>query len=367
LARKRQEPKKPQDRAKALEAALSGIRRQFGDGAVMRMGERPVRSHVPAIPTGILSLDIALGVGGLPRGGTVELFGSEGSGKTTLALQFLAEAQRQGGTVAFVDAEHALPREYAEALGLNVDELLISQPDTGEQAMEIVEALVRSNAVDAIVVDSVAALVPEAELKGDMGDSHVGLQARLMSQALRKLAGAVSGSRCVVLFINQVREKIGVMFGPSETTPGGRALKFWAWVRIQLRRGEWIRRGNDVLGARTHARIVKNKVAPPFRSAEFDIIFGVGVPKEGCVLDEAVRLELVEKSGSWYSYGDVRLGQGRDNAVQYLKENPDVLAELEAKVREETGLPPADQVLAGEQEEGSEGSDEAAADEDEKK
>ncbi len=341
MAKKKKPPVEvPKDKKKALEAALSTIRRQYGDGAVMRLGQKPVRSDVPVIPTGVLSLDIALGVGGLPRGGTVELFGSEGSGKTTLALQFLCEAQRLGGTVAFIDAEHALPREYAEALGLNVDDLLISQPDTGEQAMEIVDALVRSGAVDAIVVDSVAALVPQAELEGDMGDSHVGLQARLMSQALRKIAGSVAATGCVVLFINQVREKIGVMFGPSETTPGGRALKFWAWVRIELRRGEWIRKGDEVLGARVHARIVKNKVAPPFRRAEFDIIFGQGVPREGCILDEAVKYEIVEKSGSWYSYGDERLGQGRDNAVEYLKEHPELADEIEDRVREAAGIPP---------------------------
>ncbi len=340
MARKPQDSGGSRDRSQALESALSGIRRQFGDGAVMRMGQRSAQSNIAVIPTGILSLDIALGAGGLPRGGTVEVYGSEGSGKTTLALQFLREAQQRGGTVAFIDAEHALPREYAEALGLNVDELLISQPDTGEQAMEIVDALVRSGAVDAIVIDSVAALVPQAELEGDMGDSHVGLQARLMSQALRKLAGSVSTSRAAVVFINQVREKIGVMFGPSETTPGGRALKFWAWVRIELRRGEWIKRGTDVIGARTHARIVKNKVAPPFRRAEFDIIFGIGVPREGCILDEAVRLGMVEKSGSWYSRGEERLGQGRENAVQYLAENPHVAAELEAAIRAEAGLRP---------------------------
>jgi len=349
LARKPQDPNAPRDPGKALEAALNGIRRQFGDGAVMRMGQRSAIHDIAVIPTGVLSLDIALGAGGLPRGGTVELFGSEGSGKTTLALQFLCEAQRLGGTVAFIDAEHALPREYAQALGLNVDELLISQPDTGEQAMEIVDALVRSGAVDAIVVDSVAALVPQAELEGEMGDSHVGLQARLMSQALRKLGGSVANSRCVVVFINQVREKIGVMFGPSETTPGGRALKFWAWVRIELRRGEWIKRGNDVIGARVHARVVKNKVAPPFRRAEFDIIFGGGVPKEGCVLDEAVRVGLVEKAGSWYAYGEERLGQGRDNSVAYLAENPDVLAELEEKVREMAGLGLVAPVAGGEE------------------
>lgn len=338
MARKTARPNQPESKEKALETALTTIRRQYGDGAVMRLGERPVRRDIPVIPTGILSLDIALGVGGLPRGGTVELFGQEGSGKTTLALQFLCEAQRLGGTVAFIDAEHALPREYAEALGLNIDELLISQPDTGEQAMEIVDALVRSGAVDAIVVDSVAALVPQQELEGDMGESHVGLQARLMSQALRKIAGSVANTGCVVVFINQVREKIGVMYGGGETTPGGRALKFWAWVRIQLRRGEWLKRGTDVVGARAHARVVKNKVAPPFRNAQFDIIFGRGVPREGCVLDEATRLGIVERSGSWYSYGDERLGQGRDNALAYLVENPHILDELEMRVREKVGL-----------------------------
>jgi recombination protein RecA len=331
----------PSERQRALENALATIRRQYGEGAVMRMGERAVRDDVKVIPTGVLSLDIALGVGGLPRGGTVELFGSEGSGKTTLALHFLREAQRRGGTVAFIDAEHALSREYAEALGLNLDELLISQPDTGEQAMEIVDALVRSGAVDAVVVDTVAALVPQAELEGEMGESHVGLQARLMSQSLRKIAGSVVKANCVVLFINQVREKIGVMFGPTETTPGGRALKFWAWVRIELRRSDWIKHGTEIAGIRAVARVVKNKVAPPFRRAEFDILFGRGIPREGCILDEATRLGIVEKAGSWYTYGEERLGQGRDNAVAYLAEHPELADAIEARVREAAGLSPA--------------------------
>jgi recombination protein RecA len=333
MARKPERAEPAKDRQKALEAALGTIRRQYGDGAIMRLGERPPAMDVEVIPTGVLSLDIALGVGGMPRGRVVEIYGSEGSGKTTLALQLLAEAQRRGGTVAFIDAEHALPREYAEALGLDTEQLLVSQPDTGEQAMEIVDALVRSGAVDMIVVDSVAALVPQAELEGDMGDSHVGLQARLMSQALRKIAGSVSNTRCIVIFINQVREKIGVMFGPTETTPGGRALKFWASVRVELRRGEWIKKGTEIIGVHTFARIVKNKVAPPFRRAEFDIIYGKGVSREGCLVDEGVRLRVIEKSGSWYNYGEQRLGQGRDSAVQYLVENPALADEIEEKIR----------------------------------
>jgi recombination protein RecA len=326
----RAEPAK--DRTKALDAALVTIRRQYGEGAVMRLGQHPPTMDVEVIPTGVLSLDIALGVGGLPRGRVVEMFGSEGSGKTTMSVQMLASCQRFGGTVAFIDAEHALPREYAEALGVNVEELLVSQPDTGEQALEIVDALVRSGAVDMIVVDSVAALVPQAELEGDMGDSHVGLQARLMSQALRKISGSVSNTHCIVIFINQIREKIGVMFGPTETTPGGRALKFWSSIRIEIKRGEWIKHGTDIVGVHSNARIVKNKVAPPFRRAEFDIIYGKGISREGCIIDEGVRLEIVEKAGSWYAYGDTRLGQGRDGAVAFLVENPAVAEEIEQKI-----------------------------------
>ncbi len=342
------------DKKKALENALATIRKQYGDGAIMRLGDRPPTMDVDVIPTGILSLDIALGVGGWPRGRIVEIFGSEGSGKTTIALQSLAEAQRQGGTVAFIDAEHALPREYAEALGIDLDELLISQPDTGEQAMEIVDALVRSGAVDVIVVDSVAALVPEAELQGDMGDSHVGLQARLMSQALRKIAGSVANTRSVVIFINQLRERIGVMFGPSETTPGGRALKFWASVRLELRRGEWIRRGQEVIGTRTSIKVVKNKVAPPFKQATVDIIYGKGVVKELCLIDEGVKFGVIEKSGSWYSYGDLKLGQGRENAAEFLRQNPDIAAEVEERIREAAGLkrPEAVEAAGGEGEQG---------------
>lgn len=330
--RKPEKAEPAKDRLKALDAALVTIRRQYGEGAVMRLGQHPPTMDVEVIPTGVLSLDIALGVGGLPRGRLVEMFGSEGSGKTTMAIQMLAECQRRGGTVAFIDAEHALPREYAEALGVDVEELLVSQPDTGEQAMEIVDALVRSGAVDMIVVDSVAALVPQAELEGDMGDSHVGLQARLMSQALRKIAGSVSNTRCIVVFINQIREKIGVMFGPTETTPGGRALKFWSSVRIEIKRGEWIKHGTDILGVHCNARIVKNKVAPPFRRAEFDIIYGKGISREGCIIDEGARLNLVEKAGSWYAYGDQRLGQGRDGAVAFLVETPALADELERKI-----------------------------------
>ncbi len=327
------------DKSKALELALSSIRKQYGEGSVMKLGEEPARLQVSVIPTGALSLDIALGVGGLPRGRVVEVYGQEGSGKTTLALQVLAECQKAGGTAAFIDAEHAFNREYAEALGINLDELLVSQPDTGEQALDICDTLVRSGAVDCIVIDSVAALVPSAELQGDMGDTHVGLQARLMSQALRKLSGSVSNANSLVVFINQIREKIGVMFGNPETTPGGRALKFWASVRLEVQRRSSIKQGTDVIGHRVSVKVVKNKVAPPFRTTEFDLIYGQGFSQEGCILDEAANLGLVEKTGSWYSYGGERLGQGRENAVQFLMENPDIRLQLENKVRESTGLP----------------------------
>jgi recombination protein RecA len=328
------------DKSKALELAMTQIRKQYGEGAVMRLGEMPDHMTLEVIPTGALSLDIALGVGGLPRGRIIEIYGNEGSGKTTLALQVIAEAQRIGGTCAFVDAEHAFSREYAEGLGINLDDLIVSQPDTGEQGLEITDTLVRSGAVDVVVIDSVAALVPSAELEGNMGDSHVGLQARLMSQALRKLNGSISNTKSIVIFINQIREKIGVMFGNPETTPGGRALKFWSSVRLELRRSETLKQGTDVVGNRVTVKVVKNKVAPPFRNTEFDIIYGQGVSKAGCILEEALKLGLVEKSGSWFSMGQERLGQGRENAVQFLTKNPDIADGLETQIREHAGLPP---------------------------
>jgi recombination protein RecA len=326
------------DRRQALELAISQIERQFGKGAVMRLGARGALDEVPIIPTGSIALDVALGIGGIPRGRVTEIFGPESSGKTTLALHIIAEAQSLGGVAAFIDAEHALDPIYAKNLGVNTDELLISQPDTGEQALEIGETLVRSNAVDVIVVDSVAALVPRAELDGDMGDSLPGLQARLMSQALRKLTGAISRSGTAVIFINQIREKIGVMFGNPETTPGGRALKFYASIRLDIRRQEAIKSGTDSVGARTKVKVVKNKLSPPFREAEFDMIYGEGISKEGSVLDQAVEQGLVEKSGTWFTFKNERIGQGRENAKKFLKENPKVLADLEAKVRSALGL-----------------------------
>ncbi len=326
------------DRRQALELAISQIERQFGKGAVMRLGARGALDEVPVIPTGSLALDVALGIGGIPRGRVTEIFGPESSGKTTLALHVIAEAQRLGGIVAFVDAEHALDPVYAKNLGVNTDELLIAQPDTGEQALEIVETLVRSNAVDAVVLDSVAALVPRAELDGDMGDSLPGLQARLMSQALRKLTAAISRSGTAVIFINQIREKIGIMFGNPEVTPGGRALKFYATIRLDIRRQEAIKSGTESVGARTKVKVVKNKLSPPFREAEFDMIYGEGISKEGSVLDLAVEQGLVEKSGTWFTFKNERIGQGRENARKFLKENPKVLADLEAKVRSALGL-----------------------------
>ncbi len=328
------------DRRQALDLAISQIERQFGKGAVMRLGARGALEDVAVIPTGALSLDAALGIGGIPRGRVTEIFGPESSGKTTLALHIVAEAQHQGGVAAFIDAEHALDPKYAKNLGVDTDELLISQPDTGEQALEIAEALVRSNAVEVVVVDSVAALVPRAELDGDMGDSLPGLQARLMSQALRKLTAAISRSGTSVIFINQIREKIGVMFGNPETTPGGRALKFYASIRLDVRRQEAIKSGSESVGARTKAKVVKNKLSPPFREAEFDMIYGEGISKEGCVLDLAVEHGVVEKSGTWFTYKNERIGQGRENAKRFLKENPKVLVELEAKVRQALGLKP---------------------------
>jgi recombination protein RecA len=326
------------DRRQALELAISQIERQFGKGSVMRLGAGGPLEEISVIPTGALSLDYALGIGGLPRGRVVEIYGPESSGKTTLALHVIAEAQRLGGIAAFIDAEHALDPIYARKLGVNIDELLISQPDTGEQALEIAETLVRSNAVDVIVIDSVAALVPRAELDGDMGDSLPGLQARLMSQALRKLTAAISRSGSIVVFINQIREKIGVMFGSPETTTGGRALKFYASVRLDIRRQDAIKQGTESIGVRTKVKVVKNKLAPPFREAEFDVLYGEGVSKSGTVLDAAVEQNLVEKSGTWYSFKNERIGQGRENAKKWLQENPAALADLEAKVREALGL-----------------------------
>ncbi|MBO4688920.1 MAG: recombinase RecA [Clostridiales bacterium] len=320
------------ERAKALDAALMQIEKQFGKGAVMRLGEQ-AGMVVDSIPTGALTLDIALGVGGVPKGRIIEIYGPESSGKTTVALHVVAEAQKQGGTAAFIDAEHALDPEYAAKIGVNIDELIVSQPDTGEQALEITEALVRSGAIDVVVIDSVAALVPKAEIDGEMGDSHVGLQARLMSQALRKLAGIVSKSSTVCIFINQLREKVGVMFGNPETTPGGRALKFYSSVRLDVRRVESLRNGSEVIGNHTRVKVVKNKVAPPFRDAEFDIMYGEGISKEGCIIDLAVDRDIMEKSGSWFSYNGQKIGQGKDNAKTYLKEHPEVRDEIEAKIR----------------------------------
>ena len=320
------------EKMKALEVALGQIEKQFGKGSVMKLGDFTAM-NVEAIPTGALSLDIALGIGGIPRGRIIEVFGPESSGKTTLALHMIAEAQKMGGEAAFIDAEHALDPVYAKHLGVDIDNLIVSQPDTGEQALEIAEALVRSGALDIIVVDSVAALVPKAEIDGDMGDAHVGLQARLMSQALRKLAGVINKSKCVIVFINQLREKVGVMFGNPETTPGGRALKFYASVRLDIRRVESIKQDGEVVGNRTRVKVVKNKVAPPFREAEFDIIYGKGISKEGNILDAAVNLDIVEKSGSWFSYNGDRIGQGRENVKDYLAKNPKVAEEIEGKIR----------------------------------
>ena len=322
------------ERKRALDIALAGIEKQFGKGAVIRMGERASRD-IQVIPTGCLDLDMALGVGGLPRGRVVEIYGPESSGKTTVALHVVAEAQKMGGVAAFIDAEHALDPVYARKLGVDVDQLYVSQPDTGEQALEICEALVRSGAIDIVVIDSVAALVPKAEIDGEMGDSFVGLQARLMSQALRKLTGIVNKTNSTCIFINQLREKVGVMYGNPETTPGGRALKFYASVRIDIRRGEQLKDGTTVVGNRTKAKIVKNKVAPPFRTAEFDILYGEGISKEGSLLDNAVALDIIHKSGAWFSYGDQRIGQGRENTRKFLTENPETAAEIDKLVRAE--------------------------------
>lgn len=325
------------EKKKALDLALSQIEKQFGKGSIMRLGEG-AKLDLDFIPTGSLALDIALGIGGIPKGRIIEIYGPESSGKTTVALHIIAEAQKLGGNAAFVDAEHALDPGYAEKLGVKIEDLVISQPDTGEQALEITEALVRSGAVDVIVVDSVAALVPKAEIDGEMGDSHMGLQARLMSQALRKLAGAVNKSNSTIVFINQLREKIGVMFGNPETTTGGRALKFYASVRLDIRRIESLKQGDEVIGNRTRIKVVKNKVAPPFKQAEFDIMYGLGISKDGNLVDAGVTAEVVNKSGSWFSYQDIKLGQGRENSKDFLRDNPEIAAEIEKKIRIKYGL-----------------------------
>ncbi len=321
------------EKRKALDAAMSQIEKQFGKGSVMKLGEFK-SMNVEAISTGALNLDIALGIGGIPKGRIIEIYGPESSGKTTLALHAVAEAQKAGGEAAFIDAEHALDPAYAKKIGVDVDNLIVSQPDTGEQALEIAEALIRSGAIDIIVVDSVAALVPKAEIDGDMGDSHIGLQARLMSQALRKLAGAINKTNAIIIFINQLREKVGIMFGNPETTPGGRALKFYASVRMDIRKIENIKQDGEVVGSRTRVKIVKNKVAPPFREAEFDIVYGKGISKEGSLLDLAVDLEIIDKSGSWFSYNGEKIGQGRENAKRYILEHPKMAEEVEKKVRD---------------------------------
>ncbi|MEG7378266.1 recombinase RecA [Bacillus subtilis] len=325
------------DRQAALDMALKQIEKQFGKGSIMKLGEK-TDTRISTVPSGSLTLDTALGIGGYPRGRIIEVYGPESSGKTTVALHAIAEVQQQGGQAAFIDAEHALDPVYAQKLGVNIEELLLSQPDTGEQALEIAEALVRSGAVDIVVVDSVAALVPKAEIEGDMGDSHVGLQARLMSQALRKLSGAINKSKTIAIFINQIREKVGVMFGNPETTPGGRALKFYSSVRLEVRRAEQLKQGNDVMGNKTKIKVVKNKVAPPFRTAEVDIMYGEGISKEGEIIDLGTELDIVQKSGSWYSYEEERLGQGRENAKQFLKENKDIMLMIQEQIREHYGL-----------------------------
>jgi len=325
------------DKKKTLNMALLQIEKQFGKGAVMRLGENK-HMNIESIPTGAISLDIALGVGGIPKGRIVEIFGPESSGKTTLALHMIAEAQKLGGEVAFIDAEHALDPYYSSKLGVNIDDLIVSQPDTGEEALEITEALVRSGAIDIVVIDSVAALVPKAEIDGEMGDAHIGLQARLMSQALRKLAGVVSKSKTTTIFINQLREKVGVMFGSPEVTPGGRALKFYSSIRLDVRRIQSIKEGAEVIGNRTRVKVVKNKVAPPFKLSEFDIMYGKGISKEGDILDLASEHDIVNKSGSWYSYAEQRIGQGRENAKKYLIDNPKICKEIEIKIRKQYGL-----------------------------
>jgi len=336
---RRDDDRTDKERGKAVEMAVGQIEKQFGKGSIMRLGGKDAVAPIPAISTGSISLDWALGVGGLPRGRVIEIFGPESSGKTTLALQTIAQAQKLGGVAAFIDAEHALDAAYSQKLGVDLDNLLVSQPDNGEQALEIVEVLIRSNGVDVVVVDSVAALVPRAEIEGEMGDAQMGLQARLMSQALRKLTGVVSKSKTCLIFINQLREKIGVMFGNPETTTGGRALKFYSSVRIDIRRIGAIKDGEQMVGGRTRAKVVKNKVAPPFREAEFDMMYGEGISKEGDLLDQATERNIIEKSGTWFSYGGERMGQGRENAKAYLKQNKEVAAALEVKLRKAMGLP----------------------------
>jgi len=325
---------KTMDKTKALDSAIRQIEKDFGKGSIMKLGEAAAKMNVEVIPTGALTLDIALGIGGVPRGRVVEIYGPESSGKTTVALHIIAEAQKTGGYAAFIDAEHAMDPLYAKKLGVDIDNLLISQPDNGEQALEIAEALVRSGAIDVIVIDSVAALVPKAEIEGEMGDSHVGLHARLMSQALRKLTGIISKSHTSTIFINQIREKVGVMFGNPEVTTGGRALKFYASVRLEVRKTESLKQGNDMVGNRTRVKVVKNKVAPPFKQAEFDIMYGLGISREGCIVDLGSELEIISKSGAWYSYGEHRLGQGRENVKEFFKENPKIADEIEIKIRE---------------------------------
>jgi recombination protein RecA len=332
------ESSRQMDKAKALDAAVAQIERAFGKGSIMRMGARPDNEHVDCVPTGSLGLDLALGIGGLPRGRIIEIFGPESSGKTTLALHVIAEAQKRGGACAFIDAEHAMDPTYASKLGVDLDNLLISQPDTGEQALEIADTLVRSGAIDVLVVDSVAALVPRAELEGEMGDSHMGLHARLMSQALRKITGSVSKSKCILVFLNQIRMKIGVMFGNPETTTGGNALKFYASVRLEIRRTGQIKERDEVVGNQTRVKVVKNKMAPPFRQVEFDIMYGEGISHTGELLDLGIKAGVVEKSGSWFSHASQRIGQGRENAKQFLRDNPDVGNAIEAKVREQSGF-----------------------------
>ena len=334
------------EKMNALQAALGQIEKQYGKGAVMKLGDSGTNMNVKTIPTGSLSLDIALGLGGVPRGRIVEIYGPESSGKTTLALHMVAEVQKRGGIAGFIDAEHALDPVYAKNIGVDIDNLYISQPDNGEQALEITETMVRSGAVDIVIVDSVAALVPKAEIDGDMGDSHVGLQARMMSQACRKLTASISKTNCIVIFINQLREKVGVMFGSPETTTGGRALKFYSSVRLDVRRIEALKQGGEIVGNRTRIKVVKNKVAPPFREAEFDIMFGKGISREGDVLDLAVAQNVIQKSGAWFAYKENKIGQGRENAKQYLREHPEVLDEVESRVREACGLPAAPEPAA---------------------
>ncbi|MEK5063612.1 MULTISPECIES: recombinase RecA [Cytobacillus] len=336
------------DRQAALEMALKQIEKQFGKGSIMKLGEQTDR-RISTVPSGSLALDAALGVGGYPRGRIIEVYGPESSGKTTVALHAIAEVQASGGQAAFIDAEHALDPVYAQKLGVNIDELLLSQPDTGEQALEIAEALVRSGAIDILVVDSVAALVPKAEIEGEMGDSHVGLQARLMSQALRKLSGAINKSKTIAIFINQIREKIGIMFGNPETTPGGRALKFYSSIRLEVRRAETLKQGNEMVGNKTKIKVVKNKVAPPFRVAEVDIMYGEGISKEGEIIDLGSELDIVQKSGSWYSFNEERLGQGRENAKVFLKENPEIRLTIQKQIREHYGLD-EEKVASGDEE-----------------